>query len=61
VPRARKPPPSPRAADIEVLRREIHAMKRRCTRCPSNKRPIGFDTTCVVGDRIEQDEDGEDC
>lgn len=60
MPRARKPKPSPIAAGLEVLRRELHAMKRHCGRCQDRKkRPIGFDTTSALGDRIEQDDDGD--
>lgn len=49
------------AAAIEVLRKELHTLRKRCRGCPHSKRVIGFETDVRGGPLsdacMEQSED----
>lgn len=60
MPRPRRPrrKPRPSVAVLLAAVKVMHERVQRCERaCGLDRKPIGFDATAAIGDRVEQDED----
>lgn len=53
-------PRKPERLTLTSLARRVERLERRCRACPEVRRPVGFQPADAIGERIPQDEDGEE-